>query len=1175
MNLIDRYKELLSQGSKTLSNVLSAAKPVVNQAASSYVNLAKKAYPIATAPIAPIEQLRKLPDLTLTPPKLGILQPKQALTQAAKVPPYFVTSLLKSYGESAYKLRRPEEFKKASTLEKIGTVADLADFSPLGATVGLAVSKLTKAARAAKALKYEDEILKAANGLQYYENFNSQPWIQIEKIKRIQRLLDEVMPELNNKSKFSREFRRLGSRDPTAWMKTATELLKEQVVAAHNPKMDLGFSVKTVNRGGLAKRLGATEKSILPRIGQITEIEREIDFLIGHKPSGNWKMDYHAREELLGGAKEAAPPDVVRKIEKLESTLEALKSNRGAYQQIISQTKNMAKLKTLKEVPSLTKAGEITEPARLVRSLVQDTSVPKVKIPTQKLTTPLEQASSQQLRVQAGSKPLADIVNSSEINVKQKVGLLDYLRTPDRVLKKIGMENEAKLIRQKYDDYLKQLPDEINKITKWSKQVPTESNQRIFKYLDGQSIELNPQEMRVATEIKDYLKDWAGKLKLPADKQISHYITHIFEKDFIQKEFDPDVAKLIQDRVAGSVYDPFLEQRLGKMGYVEDTWRALDAYVKRATRKFNMDEALTQVKDKASNLETSQYNYVKKYIDRINLRPTEIDNLLDNSIKQIVGYKYGGRPVAYLTRSLRQMVYRGTLGLNVGSAMKNLTQGANTYAKLGEKYTTIGYIKNLMKMATGDNELQRVGVLRDNFIQDRTISATKKFWETTDKGLFFFFETAEKINRGSAYFGAKAKALAEGMNEQQAIEFAKKIVRDTQFTFGSVDTPPVLSSDMAKLIGQFQSYTLKQGEFLADMVKNKEFMGMARYAFASFVMASTVGKLIGMEWKDFIPSIRIGLPPTMQGPYEIGRAVVGAPDQYGNVPDMTERVEKGGESFIPFIPGGTQIKKSIQGLETVGKGYSESKTGRVRSPVEQNLTNKVRGGLFGQYNLPEIREYYDKGLSVLGEKQSEIFKQLSPEERKKYYELIQQKRGLNKEEQSGLLDTAGAAESSAIQDMRVEVARERIKLNGGSTWVGNNFVYKDDSGTHVIDASLKPTEPKLTGNETLDAKLISAYKSQLAARANDIAKLYELGQLSAAKAEDELKKIEELKTVYTKPKKVRVKKLAIPKLKAVKLPKIKKYKAAKIKTVKVKRYALKKVSLKRINAAKVRLTSKA
>src|SRR5262249_26172422 len=148
------------------------------------------------------------------------------------------------------------------------------------------------------------------------------------------------------------------------------------------------------------------------------------------------------------------------------------------------------------------------------------------------------------------------------------------------------------------------------------------------------------------------------------------------------------------------------------------------------------------------------------------------------------------------------------------SALRNLSQGVNTYAKLGEKYTAIGYTKLFSPAAR--EELVREGILNNGFIQDRAMSAAKRTMEKLDKGLFVFFDTAEKINRGSAYLGAKAKALRMGKTEAQAIEYAKQLVRDTQFSFGSVDTPVALRSDLAKTLGQFQSYTTKQLEFLGE-----------------------------------------------------------------------------------------------------------------------------------------------------------------------------------------------------------------------------------------------------------------------------------------------------------------------------------------------------------------------
>ena len=586
------------------------------------------------------------------------------------------------------------------------------------------------------------------------------------------------------------------------------------------------------------------------------------------------------------------------------------------------------------------------------------------------------------------------IVRSKDIDVKSKVNLVDYLRTPDRVLTKMGLAPEAKLIRQKYDDYLADLPKEIDKITAWSKQVSPESNRRIFQHLDGQKVQLDAKEAKVAGEVQTYLKEWADKLGLPEDGRIASYITHIFEKDFIQKEFDPELASLIRDKIPGSVYDPFLQERLGKQGYIEDTWRALDAYVKRATRKFHMDPALEKVSAKAEALEESQFSYVKSYVDRINMRPTKLDNLMDNTVKSVIGYKLGARPVAYVSRLMRQAVFRGALGLNVGSALKNLTQGANTYAKLGEKYTAVGYTNLVKSVLNGSKELEEVGILRDNFIQDRALSATKQTLQKVDKVLFALFETAERINRGSAYFGAKAKGLSEGMNEKEAIEYARNIVRDTQFTFGSVDTPILLQSDIGKTVAQFQSFTLKQTEFLAELAKNKDYAGLLRYTAGSLAMVYSVGQLFGMEPKDMIPAFRVGIPPTLKTPVAIAQAVMGTPDQYGNVPDTKERIENVGASMTTLIPGGVQLKKTLEGAGTVKQGYDTTKSGLVKYPVEQTPENYVRGGLFGKYNLPESKGYEKSGY--LREADSEAIKQLPPEKREAFYKDQLDERAMDK-----------------------------------------------------------------------------------------------------------------------------------------------------------------------------------
>lgn len=637
------------------------------------------------------------------------------------------------------------------------------------------------------------------------------------------------------------------------------------------------------------------------------------------------------------------------------------------------------------------------------------------------------------------TQPFNEIVDSTFNDVKKKVNAFDYLRTPNRVLEKIGLGNEAKLLRQKYDDYLQDLPKEIDKITQWSKQVDQRGNVRIFNYLDGKLPTLdNPTELKVATEIKDYLKDWAYKLKLPEDKQISSYITHLFPKGAIEKEFDPEIAKLIRGKVVGSVYDPFLQRRAGMPEYIQDTWQALDAYTKRATRKFHMDQALEKVAAKAENLPEESYNYVKQHIARINMQPTQIDTLLDNMIKSSpVGYKMGQRPVTSITQKARQAVFRGLLGLNPASALRNIQQSTNTYAMIGEKDFGLGLMKTLQNMpryaANMDTELEKVGVLGKDIIQDRTVNATHKFWENADKTLFYLFNQAEKFNRSVAYFGAKSKALGKGMDEQKAIEYAKDIVGRSQFNYDVLDTPAALQSDLAKTLGQFAKYPLAQTEFLTEMVKRKDIAGSVRWLASNLLFIATAGQVLGLKPQDMFPQFRFGVPPTLQLPFEAGKAAINAPDQYGNTSDEQNPIKRIMESTgvqrgaLNYVPAGGQLRKSFEAGKAMIEGGSFTPSGQLRFEVKPS----VKTALLGIWSTKEGQDYLDKrmgnNLSEPEQQAKEFNKQQTEadnEEQRLGSKIYLQLKNLKTpEERKQLLDTLDQ------QNVLSEGLRREIKSN--------------------------------------------------------------------------------------------------------------------------------------------------
>lgn len=567
---------------------------------------------------------------------------------------------------------------------------------------------------------------------------------------------------------------------------------------------------------------------------------------------------------------------------------------------------------------------------------------------------------------------------SKNLSAKGKVHIFDYAATPEFVLEKIGLGKSAEMLQEAKYSYKKTLKAEIDRIQAWKKEVGNTpgASERIFKYLDGEARfvkrEMSASEIKVAEEIKTYLKEWADRLKLPEDNRIGNYITHIFEevpgegiKPSVFDE-DPELAAIMEKLPAGSVYDPFLQQRLGKKGYRQDAWAALDAYVKRGSRKEAMDPALEFMKKEAKNLDDYSYKYVTNLTHRINMRPTEIDKGLDNFIKQTPGLRSMGkgvRPIMNLTRKIRNVFYRGTLGLNISSALRNLSQGANTYAKLGEKYTVVGYTKLFARLLTRNlDDLKEYGILEDELVQDKKLGVYKSILQKVDPILYAQFSLAEKINRGAAFYGAKSKAIAKGLSEAEAIKYGQRMVRETQFAFGAVDSPTVLSSDIAKTVGQLQSYNLKQGEFLIRMLKNKEFAGLIRYTVGTAAFLYSIGKMFGMTWSQVIPTVGLGGSPIGN----LSGGILELATAGGDSQKQAEGISKLKRAAVTIVPAGAQIKKTVQGIQAYNEGRDKTPSGRTRFKIPQNTATQLQTAVFGKSSIPAAQEYY----SSLGKKKS-------------------------------------------------------------------------------------------------------------------------------------------------------------------------------------------------------------
>ena len=625
-----------------------------------------------------------------------------------------------------------------------------------------------------------------------------------------------------------------------------------------------------------------------------------------------------------------------------------------------------------------------------------------------------------------------------ETPAKKVNQITDYFRSPPQVLKRIGLKDTADVVEKSFEGYRRELAKEHALIRGWMDRVPDEgASQRIFNFLDGDPINLTGQEAAVAREIRQHLEGWADRLNLPKEKRVTDYITHIFEGDFKGDSIDPGLSRILQDKPSGKVYNPFTEKRIGEKGYVEDVFRALDAYTRRSTRQVNMEPAMKLLADTSKNVDDRTARYLIRLNHRIAMKPTQVDEILNDVAATITGDRFGPNAGVRAAQAWRNNIYRATLGLNIGSAVRNLTQATNTFAELGTRDTLAGYTKLIRALGEKGGgfdsalyrEMEDMGIF-DNAIhqQDQVSTALRSTLKNVDEGLWAMFNTAEKINRGSAYLGAKGKALRKGMSEEAAQKYAQDVVGRTQFRFNDIETPLALRGQVTKTLTQFQSFNIRQADFLGDITKGalkgnpKEMAKVVRWIGANIGMAALLGNILGIKWWSSIPinpDFRGVESPTVKlgkGAWDIAQGK----DEFGNEKPRGEIATDFATDLgiKNLIPGGTQGMKTAEGLEAVNQGASMTEGGRTRFPIQDTGRNQLQAGLFGQYSLPEAREYFDSGGKPLSDKQSQMLASVPDDQRDPYYGFFQSLQGKSTEKKA-----LGKEIDTAVKDRNFERGR--------------------------------------------------------------------------------------------------------------------------------------------------------
>jgi len=644
-------------------------------------------------------------------------------------------------------------------------------------------------------------------------------------------------------------------------------------------------------------------------------------------------------------------------------------------------------------------------------------------------------------------------------------GFLDYMVSSKRaVIAKFGSVGKtiSKVLGDAYDAVAIRDQSIAVQTHTWMKAAGGKNGMReVAKALDGDTnalTGLNENQVSVYNQVRDMFKAYADEMGLPEGARISDYLPHMFKDQTLDsvdravmqlstgkgldgKELTPKQISELQTQIRGLDYEAiamvkrnslykvkngFLEKRTGAEGYSIDLPEIILAYTHAAHNTIHMKPALERVKPLSTALSGAQNKYLAETILSLGGKPTdELAQMLNVSLDSL--FKRGDNLYSKGSQKARKLIYDGMIGGNIGSAVRNLSQGGNTYAKLGEKYYGVGTAKALASFnhnSGGYNELLHQGVLTNKFSDYLRADSPNAIREGFDRGLWAAFSSTEQINRATAYFGAKQRYIDRYVKSEtkagravdptnlpdevvtNAMKAGREMSRKTQFEFGKFDTSMFADNETIKNIIQFQSYNIQQVKFLKNMVagdsdamfvKNPKggykmtvqgTMAVARYIGYNSLFMATVGSAIGMTWQQQVPFLddlmegTIPKSPITQllvGDDEGKNGLIGL--AYGK----TDVGKFAGSLFASLAPGGTQMKKTYEGLSSVDSGKSTNASGSTRFLQDQDAVNTGKAALFGQYNTDAGQQWLKNGMQTFSEKQSKTIDEQDSETTKQQY----------------------------------------------------------------------------------------------------------------------------------------------------------------------------------------------
>lgn len=533
----------------------------------------------------------------------------------------------------------------------------------------------------------------------------------------------------------------------------------------------------------------------------------------------------------------------------------------------------------------------------------------------------------------------------------------------------------------------------------------------------------------------------------------------------------------------------FAQQRLGGATDIDAVGGFID-YVKAAEYNKNIDPFTAQFRSLAEDLrlqtqDKPRLNNLIEYIDDFAGDLAGKTNPADRFVQKFVpGGRKTMRVLSWFNNRVKANVIVGNLSSTIAQIF-NVPQGiadagaANSLKGLGS--TVANIFGEATPISKSDFITERYSGNTFDKFDVGVLNNTKKFAEWITGVLD---EVGTKYIWNSQY----EKALAEGSNN--AIKYADDRTRSLVAGRGIGEVPLIQKSKVFQLVAPFQLEVANLWHVMGDWVSEKKFGKIAGLALMSYIFNRGAEAVRGSDvafdpiqatieayntYKDeedkrigalkaagrisgeLISNIPLGQTAAAVYPefgFKVGDTEMPTREEFFGKGDPTRfgsglLVMKGAQDpLFKLLPsyGGQQLKRTIDGLRATLRGYSESKTGLVRFPVENTPVRNAQRLLFGEYSTPAARQYFDSETRTLGDNQSAIYNTLlqnDPNKAKAYYDSVINDRTESKTRKA-LFENEDLTANGDTKEATYPI--KGVEVSGYT--MGDTFIYKDEDGEY-------------------------------------------------------------------------------------------------------------------------------